>query len=99
MPNALPRSAWLVNVVVSSDSAAGTSSAANAPWQARAVIRMVKLAEAPPMAETQQAAERQGVGGDHPLSVHGGKAQVALCGRQRDVHDRQVQDHHELRQA
>ena len=52
MPNALPRSAWLVNVVVSSDSAEGTSSAANAPWQARAVISMVKLTEAPPMAET-----------------------------------------------
>src|SRR5258707_11758577 len=52
MPNALPRSAWLVNVVVSSDSADGTSSAANAPWQARAVISMAKLTEAPPMAET-----------------------------------------------
>src|SRR6476659_8661309 len=52
MPNALPRSAWLVNVVVSSDSADGTSSAANAPWQARAVISMAKLTEAPPIAET-----------------------------------------------
>ena len=41
-----------MNVVVSSDSAEGTSSAANAPWQARAVISMAKLTEAPPMAET-----------------------------------------------
>src|SRR5437867_4379817 len=49
MPNALPRSAWLVNVVVSSDSADGTSNAANAPWQARAVISMAKLTEAPPL--------------------------------------------------
>ena len=52
MPNALPRSFGSVNVVVSSDSAEGTSSAANAPWQARAVTSMAKLTEAPPMAET-----------------------------------------------
>ena len=52
MPNALLRSFGSVNVVVSSDSADGTSSAANAPWQARAVISMAKLTEAPPMAET-----------------------------------------------
>jgi hypothetical protein len=51
MPNALPRSFGSVNVVVSSDSADGTSSAANAPWQARAMISMAKLTEAPPMAE------------------------------------------------
>jgi hypothetical protein len=41
-----------VNVVVSNDSADGTSSAASAPWQARAVTSMVKLTEAPPTAET-----------------------------------------------
>jgi hypothetical protein len=52
MPNALPRSFGSVNVVVSSDSADGTRSAPNAPWQARAVISMPKLTEAPPMAET-----------------------------------------------
>ena len=40
-----------MNVVVSSDSDAGTSSAANAPWQARAVISMAKLTDAPPMAD------------------------------------------------
>src|SRR5580693_4525258 len=50
--NALPRSFGAVNVVVSSDSADGTSSAANAPWQARAVISIAKLTDAPPMAET-----------------------------------------------
>jgi hypothetical protein len=41
-----------MKVVVSSDSPAGTSSAANAPWPARAVTSMAKLTEAPPMAET-----------------------------------------------
>ena len=41
-----------MNVVVSSDSADGTRSAPNAPWQARAVTSMAKLTEAPPMAET-----------------------------------------------
>ena len=51
-PNALPRSFCSVNVVVSSDSAEGTSSAANAPWQARAVTSMVKLTDAPPIADT-----------------------------------------------
>ena len=41
-----------MNVVVRIDSADGTSSAANAPWQARAVISMAKLTDAPPMADT-----------------------------------------------
>ena len=52
MPNALARCFDSVNVVVSSDSADGIKSAANAPWQARAVISMAKLTEAPPIAET-----------------------------------------------
>src|SRR5215472_13752101 len=52
MPNAVLRSFGSVKVVVSSDSAVGTSRAANAPWKARAVISMAKLTEAPPMAET-----------------------------------------------
>ena len=52
-----------------------------------------------PAAGQQQAAERQGVGGDHPLPVHRGETQRPLRGRQRDVHHRQVQDHHQLRQA
>jgi hypothetical protein len=51
MPKALPRSLASLNVVVSSDSAAGASIAANTPWQARAVTSMVKLTEAPPTAE------------------------------------------------
>ena len=42
-PNALPRSLELANVVVSSDSAAGASSAPKAPWQARAATSMPKL--------------------------------------------------------
>src|ERR1700721_2325742 len=52
MPNALPRSFGSVNVVVSSESADGTRIPANTPWRARAVTSMVKLTEAPPMAET-----------------------------------------------
>ena len=40
MPNALLRSLGLVNVVASSDNAAGASSAPNAPWNARAVASM-----------------------------------------------------------
>src|SRR5581483_8036694 len=52
MPNARPRSFGSLNVVVSSDSADGTRIAPNAPWQARAVISMTKLTEAPPTAET-----------------------------------------------
>ena len=51
-PNALPRSFGSVNVVVSRDSAAGASSAPNAPWQARAVTSMPKLVAAPPTADT-----------------------------------------------
>ena len=124
MPNALPRSFGSVNVVVSSDSADGTRIAPNAPWQARAVISMAKLTEAPPIgrdageaeqadqerhlpaeqvgqppAEQEQAAERQGVRGHHPLPVHRGEVQRTLRGRQGDVHHRDVQDDHELREA
>ncbi len=51
-PNALPRSLGSVNVVVSSDSAAGAISAAKTPWQARAVTSMPKLVDAPPTADT-----------------------------------------------
>ena len=51
MPNALPRSLGLVKVVASSDSAAGASIAPKTPWAARADTSIVKLTEAPPMAE------------------------------------------------
>ena len=118
-PNALPRSFCPVNVVVSSDSADGTSSAANAPWHARAVTSITKLTEAPPTADTpakparpvkerhllaQQVgqppgraaagSERQGVRGEHPLPVHGSEMQSTLRRRQRDVHHRDIEDHH-----
>src|ERR1700744_1242963 len=52
-----------------------------------------------PAAEQQQAAERQRVRGDHPLPVYLGEVQGLLDRRQRDVHHRKVQDHHQLRQA
>jgi len=51
MPNALPRSFGSLNVVVSSDSAAGASIAPNAPWHARAVTSMTKPVDAPPIAD------------------------------------------------
>src|SRR6266516_917049 len=50
-PNARPRSAGSLNVTVSSDSAAGASSAPNAPWQARAATSMPKFSAAPPTAD------------------------------------------------
>ena len=51
MPNALLRSSGSVNVVVSSDSAAGASIAANAPCTARAPTSTPKLCAAPPTAD------------------------------------------------
>ena len=122
-PNALARSFGSVNVVTSTDSAEGTSSAANAPWQARghqhgeihrgaADGRDPRETDQPdqerhpptqqvsqPATQQQQAAERQRVGGDHPLPVHRREVQRPLGRWQRDIHDRQVQDHHQLRQA
>ena len=50
-----------------------------------------------PAAEQQEAAEHERVGGDHPLEARLGEVQVGLDRRQRDVHDRDVQDDHELR--
>ncbi len=50
-PNALPRSAGSVNVVVSSAERAGASSAPKTPCSARDAISISKLVEAPPIAE------------------------------------------------
>ena len=47
-------------------------------------------------AEQQQAAEGERVGGDDPLAVAVGEAEVGLGGRQRDVHDGRVEHDHEL---
>jgi hypothetical protein len=47
----LPRSFGSLNVVDRIDSAAGASSAPNAPWAARAVTSMPKLVAAPPTAD------------------------------------------------
>ena len=49
--NALPRSLGSANVLVRIDSADGAMTAANAPWQARAVTSMAKLTDAPPTAD------------------------------------------------
>ena len=50
-------------------------------------------------AEQEQAAEGQGVGGHHPLEADRAEVQVVLDGGQGDVHDRDVEHHHELGQA
>ena len=50
-------------------------------------------------AEQQEARERQRVGVDDPLQVDRREAQVGADRRQRDVHDGDVEDDHELRQA
>ena len=50
-----------------------------------------------PAAEQQEAAERERVGVDDPLEAVGGEAEIGLDGGQRDVHDRDVEDDHELR--
>ena len=52
-----------------------------------------------PAAEQEQAAEGQGVGGHHPLEAGGAEVEVVLDGGQGDVHDRHVEDDHELGQA
>ena len=49
--NALPRSLGSANVLVRIDNADGAMTAANAPWQARAVTSMAKLTDAPPTAD------------------------------------------------
>ena len=78
------RSFGSVNVVASSDSADGTSSAANAPWQARAVTSMGKFTEAPPMAET--AGEPGHAGQEHHLAAdHVGQ----LAAQQQQAAERQ----------
>ncbi len=50
-----------------------------------------------PAAEQQQPAEGQGVGVDDPLQAGAGEAERGLDVRQRDVHDRRVEHHHQLR--
>ena len=50
-----------------------------------------------PAAEQQQAAERERVGVDDPLEAVGGEPEIGLDRGQGDVHDRDVEDDHELR--
>ena len=52
-----------------------------------------------PTTEQEQAAEGQRVGRDDPLPVGVDDAEVALRRRQRDGHDRRVEDDHQLRQT
>ena len=50
-------------------------------------------------AEQQEAAEHERVGVHDPLQVRLAEAEIVLDRRQRDVHDRRVEDDHELREA
>jgi hypothetical protein len=50
-------------------------------------------------AEQEEAGERDRVGVDDPLQVDDREAEVIADRRQRDVHDRHVEDDHELREA
>src|SRR5207253_7102446 len=50
-----------------------------------------------PAAEEQQPGEGQGVGVDDPLQVGAREAERVLNVWQRDVDDRRVEDHHQLR--
>ncbi len=120
---ALARSLAAWKVTVTSDSAAGASIAAKAPWKARAMNSCQPTCAAPPIggrdgeagqrddqdllaadvvgdpaAQQQQGAERQRVGGDHPLPVGVGDAQRRLRLGQGDVHDGRVEDDHQLRE-
>ena len=50
-----------------------------------------------PPAEQERAAEEDGVRRDDPLQARLREVEVALDRGQRDVHDRDVEDDHELR--
>ena len=49
-----------------------------------------------PAAEEKESSEHQPVGDDHPLQRALADVQVLLDGRQRHVHDRDVEHDHEL---
>ena len=54
---------------------------------------------AEPAGEQQEAAEGDQVAVDHPREVRLREVQIALDRRQRDVHDRRVEHHHQLAEA
>ena len=60
-------------------------------------LRPDQVAE--PAGQQQEAAEGDQVAVDHPREVRLGEVQVALDRGQRDVHDRRVEDHHQLAEA
>ena len=60
-------------------------------------LRPSRSARAP--AEEQESAEHERVGADHPLQVLLREVEIGLDGGERDVHDRDVEHHHELHAA
>jgi hypothetical protein len=95
-PSAMLRSRPSAKVVVRIESAAGASSAPPSPWVARKVISEPAEQVGHAAAEQQEAAEHDRVGGDHPLQALLAEVEVGLDRRQRDIHDRDVEHHHEL---
>jgi hypothetical protein len=77
--------------------------AAPSPCSTRALISdpsdQARPARSGASAQQQEAAEDECVGADHPLQVRVGEAEVGLDRRERDVHDRDVEDDHELDDA
>ena len=49
--------------------------------------------------KAEEAAEDERVGAEHPLQVVLREPEILLDRRERDVHDRDVEDHHELDDA
>jgi len=66
------------------------------PGQARDENPLAAVHVAEPATHQQQAAERQRVPRHHPLPVTVSEPQRLLRRRQRDVHDRGIQHHHQL---
>ncbi len=92
MPKALPRSAGLVNVTVSVDSAAGASIAPNAPWIARPMSSIVKLLAAPPSAEA--SGEAHHAEDQHPLAAD--QVREPAADQQQSAEGQRVGGHHPL---
>ena len=78
------------------DRGASDGRGAGESGQARNEDPLAAVHVAEPAAHQQQAAEGQGVSRHHPLPVAVREPQRTLRRRQRDVHDRGIQNHHQL---
>src|SRR6266540_2809535 len=98
------------NVTARIDSADGATRAAPNPWNARAAISNPADSDRPATSEApqkiaessaqqQKATKKQAIGDHDPLQGALPHAEIHLDGRQRDIHDRDIENHHELRGA